>query len=106
MAERTDPNLIPVKIFGHTYRVRGEEDRSYIEDLARYVDTKMQSISESTRTGDSLKVAILAALNIADEYHKLQCRYEDSEGRVAEQAGELMEVLDRALEEDQTEVIS
>jgi cell division protein ZapA len=106
MTEKTDSKLIPVEIFGETYKVRGDEDRGYIADLARYVDAKMKSITEASRTGDSLKVAILAALNIADEYFKLQRKHEDSRIRVAEQANELTEVLDEVLGEDRSEVVS
>ena len=106
MKEKTDSKLIPVEIFGETYKVRGDEDKDYITDLARYVDSKMKSITESTRSGDSLKVAILAALNIADEYFKLQRKHEKSRIVVAEQANELTEVLDEVLGEDQSEVVS
>ncbi len=106
MKDKTDSKLIPVEIFGETYKVRGDEDRGYIQDLARYVDSKMKSITESSRTGDSLRVAILAALNIADEYFKLQRKHEDSRVLVVEQANELTEVLDGVLGEDQSEVVS
>jgi cell division protein ZapA len=106
MKDKTDSKLIPVEIFGETYKVRGDEDRGYIQDLARYVDSKMKSITESSRTGDSLRVAILAALNIADEYFKLQRKHEDSRVLVVEQANELTEVLEEVLGEDQSEVVS
>ncbi len=106
MKDKMDSKLIPVEIFGETYKVRGDEDRGYIQDLARYVDSKMKSITESSGTGDSLRVAILAALNIADEYFKLQRTHEDSQVLVAEQANELTEVLDGVLGEDQSEVVS
>jgi cell division protein ZapA len=106
MKEKTDSKLISVEIFGETYKVRGDEDHGYIADLARYVDSKMKSITESSRTDDSLRVAILAALNIADEYFKLQRKHEDSRILVAEQANELTEVLDEALGKDQSEIVS
>ena len=106
MKDKTDSKLIAVEIFGETYKVRGDEDRGYIQDLARYVDSKMKSITESSRTGDSLRVAILAALNIADEYFKLQRKHEDSRVLVVEQANELTEVLEEVLGEDQSEVVS
>ena len=66
----------------------------------------MKSITESSRTGDTLRIAILAALNIADEYFKLQRKHEDSRVRVSEQANELSEALDEVLGEDQSEVVS
>jgi cell division protein ZapA len=100
MNEQLDPNLIQIEIFGQVYKVRGEEDQGYIEELARYVDSKMQTISETTGTIDSLKVAILAALNIADELFKLQSERESSEERVLTKANELADALDEALKEE------
>ena len=100
MTEKTDTNLIQVEIFGQIYKVRGDEDQGYIEELARYVDSKMKAIAETTRTIDSLKVAILAALNIADEYFKLERDHKGSEKRVAERASELADALDEAIREE------
>ena len=59
--------MVQVEIFGQSYNLRGAGDSDYLSDLAAYVDRKMREVSESTSTVDSLKVAILASLNIADE---------------------------------------
>lgn len=56
-----------VEIFGQSYNLRGEGEVGYMQDLASYVDNKMREVADATATVDSLKVAILAALNIADE---------------------------------------
>ena len=55
-----------VRIFNQTYDIRAD-DSSYVEELARMVDERMLEISKMTPTVDSLKVSILAALNLADE---------------------------------------
>jgi cell division protein ZapA (FtsZ GTPase activity inhibitor) len=71
MSERAQTEQIdatPVTIYGQTYHLRGNGDPTYLEELASIVDTKMREISEATATADTLKVAILASLNIADEY--------------------------------------
>jgi cell division protein ZapA len=65
--DRTEGHLVQVEIYGQSYNLRGEGETGYIQDLASYVDHKMREVSEATATVDSLKVAILAALNIADE---------------------------------------
>jgi cell division protein ZapA len=67
--ERQQSHLVQVEIYGQSYNLRGEGEVAYIQDLAGYVDRKMREVSEATATVDSLKVAILAALNIADEAH-------------------------------------
>jgi cell division protein ZapA len=58
----------PVTIYGRTYHLRGGDDPSYLQELASIVDAKMREVAEATGTADTLKVAILASLNIADEY--------------------------------------
>lgn len=62
-----DAQLVQVEIFGQTYRLRSEDDPDYVESLAAAVDQKMRDIARETNAVDSLKVAVLAALNIADE---------------------------------------
>jgi len=57
----------PVTIFGRTYHLRGEGDPAYLAELAADVDRRMKEVADATGTADTLKVAILAALNIADE---------------------------------------
>jgi cell division protein ZapA len=62
--------VLDIDIFGRTYkiRVKGEEDEEYIGRLTSYVDQKMQEIAVKSRSSDPLKIAVLAALNIADEF--------------------------------------
>jgi cell division protein ZapA len=97
--DKKDTSLVPVVIFGQTYKVRAEENSTYIEDLARYVDTKMKTIAESTGTSEALKVAILAALNIADEFFKLEEAHEASRSELLSTADEVLEVLESSLRE-------
>ncbi len=60
-------HLIQVEIYGQSYNLRGEGEVDDIQDLAAYVDRRMREVADATATVDSLKVAILAALNIADD---------------------------------------
>jgi len=62
---------LPVKaeIFGQTYTIRGELDEAYVQKLASYVDEKMRAVANATSTVDTQKVAVLAALSIADELY-------------------------------------
>jgi len=73
MADRAgNGEATTVTIFGQTYHLRGTEDEPYLNELASLVDRQMREVVEATQTADTLKVAILAALNIADDY--LQAR--------------------------------
>jgi len=62
--------LVQVEIFGQTYKLKAEDDPAYVESLASYVDARMQDVARQTRAVDSMRVAVLAALNIADEHHR------------------------------------
>ena len=89
--------IVPVEIHGQRYPVRSGLEPEYVARLAVYVDQKMRAAAESTPTGDSLRLAVLAALNIADELFR--CREINSarDGELAERAGELERLLDRLL---------
>ena len=69
MSEKTSHAgaVTSVSIYGRTYQLRGNEDGDYLVELAAMVDEKMGEVADATGTADTLKVAILAALNIADE---------------------------------------
>jgi cell division protein ZapA len=96
-----EAGCVAVEIFGQTYTLRGEGEGTYLRDLAAHVDAKMREISDSTRTADTLKIAILAALNIADEYFQLRRARSDKAARdFSGKAGELAEMLDRVLREE------
>lgn len=93
------PQGIRVVIYDQEYFMRGDLDEVYIQQLARYLDTKMRSIAERTRTVDSLRVAVLAALNVADEYHQLKAKYEETTQQVDQKVDEYSQVLDQLLKE-------
>jgi cell division protein ZapA len=90
---------IRVEIYDQVYNLRGV-DAEYILRLAEFVDTKMRSVAEQTSTVDSLRLAVLAALNIADEYHILKKKYELLGGEFQKRAGALAGALDEVLEEE------
>ncbi|HEY6946006.1 MAG TPA: cell division protein ZapA, partial [Candidatus Acidoferrum sp.] len=62
---------VKVQIFGQIYSIRGELEEKYVQKLAKYVDEKMHTIAEATGIVDTQKLAVLAALAIADEFHSL-----------------------------------
>lgn len=88
---------IRVEIYNQTYNIRSDGDNDYIMRLAEYVDGKMREISSGTLTVDSLKVAILAALHIADEFHQLKTHHQQADAQLASRSAECSEMLDRVL---------
>jgi len=67
---------IRVSIFGRDYNIKGGSDESYIRNLAEYVDSVMRDIADKAGTLSSGRIAILAALNIADEMYKERQRFD------------------------------
>lgn len=86
-----------VEIFGTVYPVRGSEDGQYLQELAATVDEKMREIADQVTTVDTVKIAILAALNLADELFQSKRMQEgervEIQERVAVLTGELSDAI-------------
>ena len=87
-----------VEIYDQVYHLRAEEDEAYMAELARFVDEKMRAAAEATHTVDSLRVAVLAALNIADELFTLRAHQEEIEGPLRKRVERCVALVERALE--------
>lgn len=106
MTESNQDNSISVDIYDQTYHLRGQ-DTDYIRRLADMVDVKMRAVASHGKTVDSLRVAVLAALNIADELATLERKYQSLTGQASQEqsslrtrAHTLAGLLDSVLEED------
>jgi cell division protein ZapA len=89
--------VVNVEIHGQLYPIRSGLDPAYVAELARLVDEKMQLASRETPAGDTLKLAVLAALNIADECLRARDEGRRHHDNVAHRAEELERMLDLAL---------
>jgi cell division protein ZapA len=96
---------VSVEIYDQIYHLRGT-DAEHIDRLATLVDAKMRAVAAHGSTVDSLRVAVLAALNIADELLALRERYEETTGNtpqaedsMSSRAGTLAGILDELLED-------
>ena len=79
-----------VSIFGRDYNIRVSSDEEYIKTLAAHVDSVMRDVVDKTGTLSSGRVAILAALNIADEMHKERQRFREFADELAQKLGEAL----------------
>ena len=70
------PETVEVTIFNQTYRLRSKADKAHVQQIARLVDERMRQISSQITTHDISKIAVLTALNIADEMQNLRNYYE------------------------------
>ena len=88
-----------VEIFGGVYSVRGDLDRDYLQEVASLVDEKMRLIAERVSTVDTGKIAILAAMNLADELIQCQEKQEGVRVQISEKVADLADRLANALED-------
>ncbi len=93
-----DPRVVHVEVNGQRYPIRSALDPSYVQELATYVDRKLRVAYDSAPSSDTLGLAILACLNIADEYFRARDSQLQTDGQVASRAGELERIVDQALE--------
>jgi cell division protein ZapA len=89
---------VKIEIYDQSYNVNADGNEEYLKELAAYVDGKMRSIAESTRMVDSLKVAVLAALNIADEAFTLRHRQQEIDGPLRKRVEKCVAMVEKALE--------
>ena len=89
--------ITAIEIYGQTYHVKGVASPEHVARLAHYLDGKMREVSDHTPTVDTLKVAILAALNIADQYLSSRQRLQELEQILAEKSEKLSSNIDAAI---------
>jgi cell division protein ZapA len=87
-----------IEIYDQIYNVNSGQDEEYLKTLADYVDSKMREVADATRIADSLKVAVLTALNIADEMFTLREREKQIEGPLRKRVEKCVGMVEKALE--------
>ena len=91
-------SVITVEIAGQRYPIRSALDERYVAELAAYVDQKMRAASDAAPASDMLGLAVLVALNIADEYFREREReVGPPTGEIHERALRLERIVDEAL---------
>jgi len=90
-----DPTSVTVTIYGHEYTLKGEADSDYVQKVAGFVDRKMKEVAESSAVASTAKVAILAAINIADELFRERQKRHEALAMLDERTGQIAELLER-----------
>ncbi|MCF6092515.1 cell division protein ZapA [Microaerobacter geothermalis] len=75
--KKDDKNRVTVEIYGQPYKIVGNAPIDHMKTVARYVDDKMEEIAKINPSLDTAKLAVLSAVNIADEYLRLKKEYEE-----------------------------
>jgi cell division protein ZapA len=89
---------VKIEIYDQVYNVNADQGEEYLKELADYVDAKMRAVSAAARTVDSLKVAVLSSLNMADELFAVRKRLEEIEGPLRERVEKCVTIVEKALE--------
>ena len=93
----SDINVLKVRIYGAEYTVRSNADANYIKAVADYLDQKMREVDQNIRVDSSLKVSVLASLNIADELFKERADNEKLQKKLEDKIKQLNKLLDEKL---------
>jgi cell division protein ZapA len=98
--------VVHVEIQGQRYAVRSDLDPAYISQLAMFFDEKMRMASAEIQTADSLRIAVIAALNVADELFRARADGHGIEGRVLSRAADIERLVDSVLEDARIQAIA
>lgn len=90
-----DTESVTVTIFGREYTLRGDADPDYVKKVADFVDQRMSEVAKGSAVASTAKVAILAAVNIADELFREQQKRLENMASVDDQSVQLARLLAR-----------
>jgi cell division protein ZapA len=96
-AQTSQGGIVSVHINGQIYPIRSSLDQEYVARLAAYVDERIKVVTDATPSGDSVRVTVLAALNIADELFRCRDAVQARNGELAERTIELERLVDAML---------
>jgi cell division protein ZapA len=90
-------HVVSVEILGQSYPIRSALEQTYVLELAAHVDERMRAAADAAPSGDLVRLAILAALNIADELYRCRESRDSHQGRLLEHAERIERLVDAAL---------
>jgi cell division protein ZapA len=98
--------VVNVDIHGQRYAVRSELDAHYITELAAYLDEKMRAAALDLTSADPLRIAVIAALNLADELFRARTDSAGVDGQLRARAAEIERLVDAVLDEAKARVVN
>lgn len=92
-----EPRVVHIEVHGQKYPIRTSLDPRYVSELAAFVEKRMELAATSSPSSDTLGLAILVALNIADEFFRARSAKETADSDLYSRAGALERMVDEAL---------
>ena len=99
-------NSVEIKVFGQIFTVKTDSDETHMQEVARYVNEKIDEIQKKTKSVSSLNVAILTALNIADDFLREREKRVTLLKEVGSKSKDLIEKIDRHIVRKEAEKVS
>jgi cell division protein ZapA len=97
IAAMTQPRVVHIEVHGQKYPIRTELEARYVEELAGFVESRMAMAAKASPSSDAVGLAILTALNIADEFFRSRTDHTSSSSTLAERTAALERIVDQAL---------
>jgi cell division protein ZapA len=91
-------NAVEVDVYGQRLALQGDGDERYAHELALYVEGQMNSIAKNLTTSTPTKVAILAAINIADQLFKQESRRQAGDAEIERRTTGLLQCIDAEID--------
>jgi len=92
-----DAKVVHVEVYGQKYPIKTELDPRYVEELATFVESRMELAAKTSPSSDAVGLAVLAALNITDEFFRTRSALLNSSGSLAAKAEAIEKIVDQAL---------
>jgi cell division protein ZapA len=92
-----EPKIVQVEVHGQKYPIRTQLDPQYVEELAAFVEQRMRLAANTSPSSDIVGLAILAALNITDEFFRTRNELTGNTGTLAARTAALEKIVDQAL---------
>lgn len=103
---KASERVVNVDIHGQHYPVRSDLDPQYVGELAAYVDDRMRAAAQELATADPLRIAVVAALNLADELFRTRRDSAGADGQFLARAAEIERLVDAVLDEAKARVVN
>jgi len=92
-----DPKVVHVEVYGQKYPIKTELDPAYVEQLTTFVESRMEMAAKTSPSSDAVGLAVLAALNITDEFFRTRASLTNNSGTMTARAEALEKIVDQAL---------
>lgn len=92
-----DAKVVHVEVYGQKYPIKTELDPRYVEQLATFVESRMELAAKTSPSSDAVGLAVLAALNITDEFFRTRSNLLNSSGSLTAKAEAIEKIVDQAL---------